>query len=72
MQIKMKRTAPGSNDGATVQEYREGETYTVSDMLGAEFVRAKWADEVADEKPTPAKRGRPAKADEPAPEADSE
>ncbi len=47
MQIKMLKTADGAEEGYRVSTFAEGETYTVRDQLGAEFVRAKLAEEVA-------------------------
>lgn len=41
--IKMTQTAMGCQDGHTVQEYKEGEIYIVSQGLGIEFFKNKQA-----------------------------
>ena len=45
MYIKMLKDDKGSNDGCTVQEFEEGETYEVSEDLGKMFIASKSAEE---------------------------
>ncbi len=50
MKITMIRGKLGSNDGVTTKYYEEGETYDVSDALGACFIDEKVANPTTEEK----------------------
>lgn len=56
MQIKMKETAKGSNDGIEVKSYLKGETYTVGEDLGNSFLKSNLAEIPGAEEPKAEKK----------------
>lgn len=44
MQILMKETRRGSEDGFAVKQYHKGESYDVAHTMGAAFINAGWAE----------------------------
>lgn len=46
MLIRMHETRRGTEDGHRVQEYYEGKTYDVREMMGYHFVNKGWAVDV--------------------------
>ncbi len=49
MQIKMLKTAQGSDNGLVVNDYAEGEVYEVGEALARVFLDARFAEEVVGE-----------------------